>query len=101
MKLTFQTSVRSERVLDAARAQQEANLLEPSVPPGQWHLNGDRHHSSLQASVERTHEIDGVVVWVHQGHAVPGLDGVVPSYRAAAASLRREGLVEESVSDFQ
>lgn len=87
--------------MDAAGAKQETDLLQSRVSASQRNLNGNRHHTSLQAPVERAHKVDGVVVRIHQGHAVPWLDRTVTSQWAPAVVLRGESLVEESMSDFE
>lgn len=99
--LTFQTSIGGQCILDAAGAKQETDLLQSRVSASQRDLNGNRHHSGLQTPVERTHKVDGVVVRVHQGHAVPRLDRTVSSQRTPAVVLRGESFVKKGVSDFE
>lgn len=99
--ITFQAGVRCERVLDPAGAEQEADLLQARVAPRERHLDGHGHDARLQAAVQRAHEVDRVVVRVHERHPVARLYRIVAGQRTAATALRRERLVQYRVSYFQ
>lgn len=86
-QLTFQAGIRRQRVLYSTGSEEEPDLLEPRVPPGQRHLYRHGYSSGLQASVERAHEVDRIVVGVHKGHPIAGLNGVVSGEGATAAAL--------------
>lgn len=92
----LEARVRRERHLDAAAAQQEADLLRTGVPAGQRHLDGHGHDAGERAAVERAQEVQRVAVRVDQSHTV----AVFQTFAAAAAGAFDQRPVEQRVGYF-